>query len=50
MKLNTKHKSKIRREVNLELDIKPPRRIVFVSKRIYIRKKKHKNKEDEQKK
>ena len=42
MKLSTKHKAKIRREVDLELGIKPPRRIVFVSKRIYIRKKKHK--------
>ena len=42
MKLNTKYKAKIRREVDLELGVKPPRRQVFVSKRIYIRKKKHK--------
>jgi len=42
MKLNNKHKAKIRREVDLELGVKPPRRVVFISKRIYIRKKKHK--------
>jgi len=42
MKLSNKHKAKIRREVDLELGVKPPRRVVFVSKRIYIRKKKHK--------
>ena len=42
MKLNTKHKAKIRREVDLELGIKVPRRIVFKSKKIYTRKKKHK--------
>ena len=42
MKLNNKHKAKIRREVDLELGIKPPKRQVFISKRIYIRKKKHK--------
>ena len=43
MKLNTKHKAKIRREVDLELGIKSPRRIVFKSKKIYTRKRKHKN-------
>ena len=48
MKLNNKHKAKIRREVDLELGIKPPRRQVFISKRIYIRKKKHKNKNNEE--
>ena len=42
MKLSNKHKAKIRREVDLELGIKPPKRQVFISKRIYIRKKKHK--------
>ena len=41
-KLTNKQKSKVRREVDLELGIKPPRRQVFISKRIYIRKKKHK--------
>ena len=42
MKLNTKHKAKIRREVDLELGVKSPRRIVFKSKKIYTRKIKHK--------
>ena len=42
MKLNTKHKAKIRREVDLDLGVKPPRRIVFKSKKLYTRKKKHK--------
>ena len=42
MKLNTKHKAKIRREVDLDLGIKPPRRIVFKSKKLYTRKIKHK--------
>jgi len=42
MKLNTKHKAKIRREVDLELGVKPPRKIVFTSKKIYTRKNKHK--------
>ena len=42
MKLNNKHKAKIRREVNLELGIKPPKNIVFKSKKIYTRKNKHK--------
>ena len=43
MKLNNKHKAKIRREVDLELGIKSPRKIVFKSKKIYTRKNKHKN-------
>ena len=42
MKLNNKHKAKIRREVDLELGVKAPRRIVFKSKKIYTRKIKHK--------
>ena len=42
MKLNTKHKAKIRREVDLDLGIKPPRRIVFKIKKLYTRKIKHK--------
>ena len=42
MKLNTKHKAKIRREVDLDLGVKPPRRIVFKSKKLYTRKIKHK--------
>ena len=43
MKLNTKHKARVRREVDLELGVKAPRRIVFKSKKIYTRKSKHKN-------
>ena len=42
MKLNAKNKSKVRREVDLELGVKPPRKIVFTSKKIYTRKNKHK--------
>jgi hypothetical protein len=45
MKLNTKHKARVRREVDLELGVKTPRRIVFKSKKIYTRKKKHKKDE-----
>ena len=47
MKLNTKHKAKIRREVDLELGVKPPKKIVFKNKKIYTRKSKHKIKKDE---
>ena len=48
MKTTKKHKSKIRRQVDIDLGIKPPKSIVFTSKKIYSRKNKHKNKEDEQ--
>jgi hypothetical protein len=41
-KLNSKQKSKIRREVDLDLGVKPPRSVVFKSKKIYSRKIKHK--------
>ena len=43
-KLNNKHKSKVRRQVDLELGVKPPKSIVFNSKKIYTRKNKHKHK------
>ena len=43
MKLSNKHKSKIRRQVDLDLSVKPPKSIIFTSKKIYTRKKKHKN-------
>ena len=46
-KLTNKQKSKIRREVDLDLSVKPPKSIIFTSKKIYNRKKKHKK--DEQK-
>ena len=42
-KLNKKHKSKVRRQVDLDLGVKPPKTIVFTSKKINSRKKKHKN-------
>ena len=42
-KLDKKHKSKVRRQVDLDLGVKPPKTIVFTSKKIYSRKKKHKN-------
>ena len=41
-KLNKKHKSKVRREVDIDLGVKPPKSTVFTSKKIYNRKKKHK--------
>ena len=44
-KLTNKEKSKIRREVNLDLGVKPPKSIISTSKKIYNRKKKHKNEE-----
>ena len=44
-KLNTKHKSKIRREVDIDLGVKAPKTIIFKSKKIYSRKLKHKKDE-----
>ena len=41
MKLNTKNKSKVRRQVDIDLGVKPPKSIIFTSKKIYNRKKKH---------
>ena len=41
-KLTNKQKSKIRREVDMDLGVKPPKSIMFTSKKIYKRKKKHK--------
>ena len=46
-KLTNKQKSKIRREVDLEMGVKPPKSAVFVNKKKYNRKKKHKNEEKE---
>ena len=42
-KLTNKQKSKIRREVDLEMGVKPPKSTIFVNKKKYNRKKKHKN-------
>ena len=44
-KLTNKQKSKIRREVDLEMGVNPPKSSVFVNKKKYNRKKKHKNEE-----
>ena len=46
MKLNNKHKAKIRREIDLELGVKPPKKVVFKSKKLYTRKNKHKKNEE----
>ena len=42
-KLTNKEKSKTRREVDLDLGVKPPKSIIFTSKKVYTRKKNHKN-------
>ena len=47
MKLTNKQKRKIKREVDLELGIKPPNYAIHASKKVYNRKKKHKNEEQE---
>ena len=44
-KLSNKHKRKVRRDVDIEQGIVPPRRIIFKSKKIYDRKK-YKNNRD----
>ena len=46
MKLTTKQKRSIKRRVNLDLGVNTPTTRVFVSKKIYTRKKKHKKNED----
>ena len=45
-KLTDKHKSKIRRKVDIDLGIKAPKSIIFTSKKIYNRKKKHRKDEE----
>ena len=44
MKLNTKQKRSVKRQVEMEQGISSPRHIVFKSKKIYTRKSKHKKK------
>ena len=46
-KLTNKHKRSVKRRVELEQGVRPPGTRVFVSKKIYSRKNKHKIKEDE---
>ena len=41
-KLSNKHKSKVRRQVDIDLGVKAPKTIIFTSKKIYTRKSKHK--------
>jgi hypothetical protein len=41
-KLTKKQKSKTRRQVDIDLGVKPPKSIIFTSKKLYNRKKKHK--------
>ena len=45
-KLTNKQKSKIRREIDLEMGVNPPKSSVFVNKKKYNRKKKHKKNEE----
>jgi hypothetical protein len=42
MKLTTKQKRSIKRQVNLELGVSTPTTRIFVSKKLYTRKIKHK--------
>ena len=44
-KLSKRHKSKVRRQVDIDLGVKPPKSIIFTSKKIYSRKIKHKKNE-----
>ena len=43
MKLNNKHKRAVKRRVDLEQGVRPPGSSVFVNKKKYSRKNKHKN-------
>tara|TARA_R110002020_G_scaffold399730_1_gene609563 strand:- start:3 stop:152 length:150 start_codon:yes stop_codon:yes gene_type:complete len=42
MKLTNKQKRSIKRQVDLDLGVKAPNTRIFVSKKIYTRKRKHK--------
>ena len=44
-KLTNKQKSKTSRQVDMDLGVKPPNSIIFTSKKLYNRKKKHKKDE-----
>ena len=46
MKLTKKHKRGIKRKVDLEVGIVPPKSAVFTNKKKYKRKNKHKNEEN----
>ena len=47
VRLNTKQKASVKRRVALEQGVRPPGTRIFVSKKIYSRKVKHKKKENE---
>ena len=44
MKITNKHKRGVKRRVELEQGVRPPGSSVFVNKKKYNRKRKHKNK------
>ena len=46
-KLTNKHKRSVKRRVELDQGVRPPGTRVFVSKKVYSRKVKHKAKKDE---
>ena len=50
MKLTNKQKRSVKRQVQIDQGIKTPVTRVFVSKKIYTRKKKHKNEQRRNKK
>ena len=43
MKLTNKNKRSVRRKVDIDLGVEPPKSTVFTNKKVYSRKKKHKN-------
>ena len=45
VRLNTKQKRSVKRRVELEQGVRPPNTRVFVSKKVYSRKIKHKKKD-----
>ena len=45
-KMTNKRKSKIRREIDLEIGVTPPKSYVFKNKKKYNRKEKHKKNEE----
>ena len=47
MKLSKKNKRSVKRQVDIDLGVKPPRNIIFTSKKLYSRKKKHKQNTNE---
>ena len=46
VRLNTKQKASVKRRVELEQGVRPPGTRIFVSKKIYSRKLKHKKDEE----